>query len=212
MIVDLHCHTREYSPCAGDDLRSVVAAGLTMGLDGIAVTDHDVAYPEELLRGNVGAALGRMVVLRAVEATVETVASAPVIGHVLVFGADIGTGPWEDHRAFARAVRARGGALVLAHPLRYRDGAERLAELLPVQAIEVASTNVGREHSELARRLARRLGLPMVAGSDAHQARFVGRFATRFERDVATSAQVAEEIRAGRVVPVEWNGIAGRWE
>jgi len=168
-------------------------------------------YPAELLREDAGPADG-MVVLRAVEATVEVVASEPVTGHVLVFGADIAKGPWHDHRAFLRAVRDQGGATVLAHPYRYEDGAERLAELLRVDAVEVASVNVRPEQAELARSLARRLGLPMVAGSDAHQAKHVGRYATRFVRGVATSAEVAEEIRAGSVAPVEGHGIAGLWE
>src|SRR5262249_48844864 len=41
-----------------------------------------------------------------------------------------------------------------------------------------------------------------VAGSAAHDPDRAGGYATRFERDVRTSAELAVEVRAGRVEPV----------
>jgi hypothetical protein len=50
----------------------------------------------------------------------------------------------------------------------------------------------------MARRVADRLGLLGVAGSDAHRLDEVGKCVTNFEREVRTERELIEEIRAGR--------------
>jgi len=84
--------------------------------------------------------------------------------------------------------------------------------MLGVHAIEVASGNVNAYAASLARELAERLGLPAVAGSDAHRRDDVGLWATRFEREVHSAAEIAAEIRAGRVSPVRYNPRTRNWE
>jgi hypothetical protein len=178
----------------------MVWAARDTGLAGMAITDHDHVRTTESIRAELDGRFDDVAVIAAVEVTCFGRDGA--VGHVLVFGGDPPPGPWDDAAAVARRVRKAGGCLVLAHPFRFEDGAHRLAEELSVDAIEVASGNVDSRASELARALACDLGLPAIAGSDAHQRGLVGRYATRFERPVRSAADVAAEICARRVTPV----------
>ena len=40
MKIDLHCHTK-HSYDAGSDIEKIIIQGKKMGLDGIAITDHE---------------------------------------------------------------------------------------------------------------------------------------------------------------------------
>lgn len=154
---------------------------------------------------------GEMLIFRGVELSVA--GGRGRSAHFVLLGECDLEGSGYDLRGLARALRGRNCAVVQAHPYRYDDGAEELAGLLPVHAIEVASVNVPREADRArARALASRLGLPMVAASDAHRLEDVGRYATRFARAPRGDGDLAEEIRAGRVEPVTWNPQTCGWE
>ena len=200
MVFDLHVHTSAHSPCGRDPLPAMVWAARDAGLAGLAVTDHDYVRSVDGVRAELDGRFAEVTVIPAVEVT--CFGRDGVVGHVIVFGDNPPPGPWEDAAAVAKRVRKSGGCLVLAHPFRLGDGAHLLAEELCVDAIEVVSCNVDHQASEEARALARELHLPAVAGSDAHQRALVGRYGTRFERPVLSAADVAAEIRAGRVTPV----------
>ncbi len=210
MIVDLHCHTTPYSPCAVDRPAAMVRRACEMGLDGLVLTEHEVHHPLSSLEHARSHANG-LLLLRGVE--IEVTGPGGIVGHFLVFGERTPEGPSDDLDGLARFVDEHRCALVQAHPYRFHDRAEQLAELLPLHAIEVASVNVrhGTAAAE-ARALAERMGLPMVAGSDGHSTENVGRFATRLERRIGSVGELAEEIRAGRVEPVAWNEAKREWE
>jgi predicted metal-dependent phosphoesterase TrpH len=210
VIVDLHCHTAPSSPCANDTATAMVCRAVAMGLDGLVLTEHDVIHPEHSFGSALAQADG-MAVLRGVE--LEVTGPRGIAGHFLVFGEELPEGPLDSLDELIRFVERHRCALVQAHPYRFHDHAEELAELLPIHAVEVASVNVRRGTAAAeARELAARLGLPMVAGSDAHSTESVGQYATRLQRAVGSAAELAEEIRAGRVEPVAWNGGRRTWE
>jgi hypothetical protein len=68
-----------------------------------------------------------------------------------------------------------------------------------VEAMSTQSTPV--EHALVAAALAV-APRPATAGSDAHAEGNAGAFATRFSRRVRDGAELAAEIRAGRITPV----------
>lgn len=210
LIVDLHCHTAPSSPCAVDTAAAMVASAAAMGLGGLVLTEHDAIHPEQSFARACGQANG-MVLLRGVE--LEVTGPRGIAGHFLVLGPKLPEGPLDSIAFLAEFVERHRCALIQAHPYRFHDHAEELAALLPLHAIEVASVNVRRGSAAAeARELAERLGLPMVAGSDAHSTQNVGQYATRLSRRVTSPAELAEEIRAGRVEPVTWNGERRTWE
>jgi predicted metal-dependent phosphoesterase TrpH len=210
LIVDLHCHTAPSSSCAHDPPSAVLRQAREMGLDGLVITEHDLAHTDASL-GSCLQELDGLALFRGVELSVE--GPGDLFGHLVLIGGTLTEGPITDLKALASFVERERLALILAHPFRWRDGAERYAELLPVHAIEVQSVNVPHGRGcDQARDLAARLGLPMVAGSDAHTRDHVGVFATRLSRGVHSEMELAEEIRAGRVEPVAWNRTGRRWE
>ncbi len=67
-----------------------------------------------------------------------------------------------------------------------------------VDAAEVLNCKVTDPENEMARRVADRLGLLPVAGSDAHRLDEVGRCLTILRKKVVTERELIEELRAGR--------------
>ena len=210
MLIDLHTHTRPCSPCSGQTADQLLQAAMKTGLDAICVTDHHFAWggrdAQALARERYG-----FTVFRGVEARTT-------LGDVLVFGLDEDFGVGVDGAELLRYVDERGGAAVLAHPFRHGGGwalwywlekrglaldAHLAArpELEHIHAIETFNGQVNADELRQAEDLARILGLPACGGSDAHAAFQVGTTATEFARPVADEADLAREIRAGRIHP-----------
>lgn len=150
-------------------------------------------------------------------------------GHILVIGAPDVTRAANVERLREMVLEA-GGLMILAHPFRFYPSPlsllyprewhepgqwpdERLAEhrlFDLVDAVEAWNYRATVEQNELAARCARIRGLPIVAGSDSHAPEDMGRYATAFEDDIASTDQLASAIRAGRCEPVELTG-SGRY-
>lgn len=189
--VDLHTHTRFFHSNPGEPTwydplgaRLLQAAAHRRGLDGVALTNHDY------FRHYGGS---------------ESVAAIPGIevtttsGDVLVIGPDPPThtepGDLTPGEA-ADLARDRGCATVLAHPYRNSTVSESNAAL---DAVEVNGKHP--KHRARVERLAERLDLPLVGGSDAHFPVEVGRAYTAIDADTLSPTSVVEAIRDGRVSP-----------
>jgi predicted metal-dependent phosphoesterase TrpH len=180
------------------------------GLDAICVTDHHFAWgghhAQALARENYGFTL-----FRGVEARTT-------LGDVLVFGLDEDFEAGIDGAELLRYVDERSGASVLAHPFRHGGGwalwywlekrglaldanLAACPELWHAHAIETFNGQVNPEELRRAEDLARILGLPVCGGSDAHGTWQVGSTATEFARPIASEAELAREIREGRIRP-----------
>jgi predicted metal-dependent phosphoesterase TrpH len=210
MLIDLHTHTYPTSPCSGMSADALIRAAIARGLDAVCVTDHHTSEG-----GRIAQALARdeynYTVFRGVEARTT-------LGDILIFGLDEDFEPGADGAKLLRHVHESGGAAVLAHPFR-RGGGWALwywleqnglaldarlnarSELEHIHAVETFNGHVEGPALSQAEDLARILGLPSVGGSDAHSANGVGVTATEFARPVATEAELAREIREGRVRP-----------
>jgi len=125
-----------------------------------AVTDHDS--------------------VRGCKATVELASPYPDIlvipgveisteqGDVVVLGTnDLPPKPWTPEAVvdFAKSI---GGVSIAAHPFRAYGMGERAGNY-KVNAIEVLNGGSSQEANNQAKELAKNLGLPGTAGSDAHQ-------------------------------------------
>ena len=203
MLIDLHCHTTRsqdsrLTPSAAID------AARAAGLDAVCFTEHDVlwSFPEldELSRG------AGFPVLAGVEVSTE-------IGHVLAYGLpefDLGLRRFD---ALVERAGDCGAALVLAHPFRRHFRAEppsvlservigpafRRRGLSEVAALESDNGATRSIENSLAAEIARRVGLPTIAGSDAHAPGSVGARATEVGDPVAGVTELAAAIVAGRV-------------
>jgi predicted metal-dependent phosphoesterase TrpH len=209
VLIDLHCHTSPRSSCSRATLEGLVVAARARGVDALCITEHDLRWSEEDLAA--AAKELQFPLLWGVEVSTD-------VGHVLAYG-ELRRPLWRGYRLAELAEEAdeTGAALVLAHPVRYLAG-ERAARAgrtppppeevaaLPqwslVHAVEAMSTQTTPdEHALVAAALAV-APRPATAGSDAHDNEKAGAFATRVADHVRTTADLAAEIRAGRVEPV----------
>ncbi len=201
MRVDLHIHTRPKSPCSAIDPSALLEAAARAGLDGICLTEHQNRWsPEEV--GELGRGKG----IRLFQGNEITTSQ----GDILVFGYDRdlkGVVPVQDLR---KEVEPAGGLMIAAHPFRgfllfgitqlqldVEQGCKR-AVFQHVDGLEIHNCKVTDPENDMARRVAERLGLLGVAGSDAHRLDEVGRCVTVFEREVRTERELIEELRARR--------------
>jgi predicted metal-dependent phosphoesterase TrpH len=201
MRVDLHIHTRPKSPCSAIDPSALLEEARRAGLDGVCLTEHQNPWSpgevEELMKA------GGIRVFQGNEITTNQ-------GDILVFGYDRevkGVVPIQDLR---KEVEAVGGLMIAAHPFRGfllfgisqlqldLEQACKRSVFQHVDGLEIHNCKVTDPENDMARRVAERLGLLGVAGSDAHRLDEVGKCVTIFEREVRAEQELIEEIRAGR--------------
>lgn len=188
VLIDLHCHTRPLSQCSSLTPEELVDLARGRGLDGVVLTEHDVAWdPNALadLRRRTG-----FLVLGGIEFTTDR-------GHILAFGLS-GVREAVPTLAALRDVAAREDALLyLAHPAR--DGLLRVDHEIVTSVVSVEAVNGSdsRLQNMAAAGLAHGFSLPGIGGSDAHTADEVGRAATRFERRIEAEVDLLAALREG---------------
>ena len=203
MLIDLHTHTHHLSSCSSLSLAELIARSRDAGLDGLCLTEHDKMWSAEEVARAVET--HDFLLLRGMEVTTTQ-------GHVLVYGLPAPMeGLWSLRRL--RAVANEHGAiLVKSHPLRDGNFQARpdgllldgIADLLAMfDAFEVRSGGESDSANALAASIAQTYGLKGIGGGDVHALSEVGCFATRFEREIRSEADLVAELRAGRFTAVD---------
>jgi hypothetical protein len=228
---DLHMHTTASD--GKDTAEAMATAAKAIGMDFIAITDHDV-HPATL------PAVAGLVVLPGEESTVREVG-----GHILALGASAGLGKlrWsattDTERAalatprtlaqplapagYAHAVwtmkkiRELGGVALIAHP--YWKGSKHkfypppavVTQLLDdelADGLELLGGSPDTEGNRLAiarygEELRRGRHLAVIGGSDAHAVAELGRYYTLLLAPTLSSASIVEAIRQRRTLACE---------
>ena len=193
LTVELHAHSA-LSYDGRDPVDLLVEQAAAIGLDGLAITDHDeidasleaVDLCEE--RGMVG--------IPGMEVTSKA-------GHVLALGVTETIPKGLEFEETLNRIRAQDGIVVIPHPFQEsRSGV--LANIEPEQllladAIEVYNSRLltGRANRQ-AKRFAKRHGMPMTAGSDAHISEMVGQAVTHIDAAERSLDAVLAAIKDGR--------------
>lgn len=191
MKIDLHVHTRERSPCGRSAEEEMIQAAIALGLDAVALTDHDrLAPPERLAMLNAKYAPFR--VFGGIEVSLGR-------DHALVLGIQdrfLEETEW-TYQTLHEFVEMWGGFLAVAHPFRfYRLMSEQITAR-PPHAMEVCSHNTPPRAESRIRRLAERWEIPLLANSDAHQVAELGAYYNELARTPADDAELVEMLRAG---------------
>jgi len=193
LSVELHAHSA-LSYDGRDPVDMLLEQASAVGLDALAVTDHDE------IDASLDAA-GRAEEYDLIGIPGMEVTSAA--GHVLAIGVTeaVPTGlPFDET---LDAIHERGGIAVVPHPFQEsRSGVAgniSRADLASADAIEVYNSRLltGRANRQ-AERFARDRGLPMTAGSDAHIAEMVGQAVTRVDAAERSVDGILDAIREGR--------------
>ncbi|MFB6138775.1 MAG: PHP domain-containing protein [Halobacteriaceae archaeon] len=203
LTAELHSHSA-LSHDGRDPVDLLLEQARTVGLDALAVTDHD-AIDASLEAAERAADYG-LLGIPGVEVT-------SAAGHVLALGVEelVPAGlPFDET---VERIRDAGGAAVVPHPFqRTRSGVAAnvtRAQLADVDAIEVYNSRLltGRANRK-ARNFAAELDIPMTAGSDAHIAEMVGQAPTALDVETRDVSGVVDAIRAGRT---EFQGKRTPW-
>jgi predicted metal-dependent phosphoesterase TrpH len=195
--VDMHVHTRRYSPCAEClDPEDLADAMHRSGLDGLVIAEHDHLWPAEDI-AQLNAGLNRKRIYRGVEVSSRN-------GHFLVVGLDSldGIRPGIEIEALIRTIDVQQAAIIWAHPfLHYGNIALPLESTeMPrgLHAVEAASSVTRGKERAATRALARRMGWATVGGSDAHVPGQVGCAYTLLADLPVDERHLAAAIRNGR--------------
>jgi predicted metal-dependent phosphoesterase TrpH len=192
MIYDIHVHTSvvdgRYSP------RQVVEHAKKIGLNGIAIVDHDEVRGNHEARKYAG---DDFQVISGIEFSTTQ-------GHILCLSSTDVPKKYlgvmfkkEDYRSpeeIVDLIHDIGGIAVAAHPYdRVRAALGDLVYKLPFDAIEVLNGHT-LFNTRNPSKVADELKLPKVGGSDAHSLHEIGNICVEAEGD-----DVVEAIRSNRV-------------
>jgi predicted metal-dependent phosphoesterase TrpH len=156
---DLHIHTK-YSFDSSINPKSLVDQLYShQSIKVIAITDHDTVEGYHKVQ-ELASAYSDILVIPGIEIGTP-------LGDLIILGTDEAPRkPWNviDVISFAKE---KDGVVIVPHP--YREyGLGSSAKLYAVDAIETLNGSTSFQANKLAENLAKEMGLPSVAGSDAH--------------------------------------------
>ena len=212
MIVDMHVHTWRGGYDSSLRVESLLEEARAKGVGGVCLTEHMHFWSQKEL-DSLDPHPG-VVLIGAIEVETD-------MGHMLAYGLKHYVSGIHRASELRRVVDDLGGFLVVAHPFRMffqledfsvrprRPWTQAVADavelpaLQVVHAMEVLNGGCTERENALALEVAGILGMPGVGGSDAHSEGSVGCFATLFERDVSSEADLIGELKAGRFQPAK---------
>lgn len=188
---DIHVHTR-VSSCSRNKPEDIINRAAEIGLDGLAVTDHDSVQ-------------GGVDVASLAPPELEVIVGAEITtsqGHLLALGIDetppVGIKPLDA----IQFVHDHGGVAVLAHPFdslrqTYQTDLKEIAD--EVDAVEIKNSRcLLTKFNTHAEAFADQHDLPVTGGSDAHFPMEIGRAVTRCEGPLLKTLQAGKSTAAGR--------------
>jgi len=187
--IDMHVHTC-YSDSSGS-VSDVLKEARRKGLDGVAITDHKTirgAY--EALRKR-----GRLIVIPGQEVKTKQC-------EILALGIREKIEDDQQISKVLKKIHAQRGLAIIPHPTVpfFRGLDEEIMKNLPIDGIEVFSSITPLPWYFLRKnlKLASKLGLPIVAGSDSHSAETVGDAYTIIRCEGRSIHEILQAVKLGR--------------
>ncbi|MFV2064397.1 MAG: PHP domain-containing protein [Chloroflexota bacterium] len=208
MRLDPHIHTLASDGIS--DVEAVLDRALAIGLDVIAITDHE----------RIDAAVAAKAIAESRGLPIEVIVGEEITtrgGHLLGLFLGKRIRPWHSMKSSVARVHEQGGVAIVAHPLvpyplcaSARTIRRLMEEADPIyhpDALEGFNPTTARMRwSRRAPSFAEEMGIAAVAGSDAHRAGNVGRAVTTYRGSSAEDFRAAIERR-----DTGWEGGAYSW-
>jgi predicted metal-dependent phosphoesterase TrpH len=193
LSVELHAHSA-HSHDGRDPVEALCERAAAVGLDALAVTDHDTVDGTRRLLDV--APEYDLVPIPGLE-----VSSAA--GHILALGVEEAVSPGLPYHETLDRIHDLGGTVVVPHPFqKSRHGVVGRVDRDALAAADAVETYNSRLLTGIANHRARRFAesrdLPATAGSDAHIASMVGRAVTEVDTDERSAGAVLDAVAAGR--------------
>lgn len=206
MIFDIHIHTRKYSDDSFIVPEDLIRQAVETGLDGLALTEHGMRWPDKEFEKLRRTAESSGIVLINGQEIYTADEKGRVEGEFLVFGVPFSLTEKFSAAKLVDRVHAEGGIAVAAHPYKlsrngrtkYYGVGDRIYDL-PVDAVELQHPDHHEQALEKVRKAMRELRIPGTGGSDAHKIFAVGSHVTVFETDPRTEAAFIQAVRDGRI-------------
>lgn len=205
--IDLHVHSFPASPCSSVSVDQLIQTAQQVGLDAICLTDHNHVWaPKDTM--DLTQKHG-FLVLRGNEITTDQ-------GDMLVFGMYRNVKGIIKLAELKQLIDDSDGYMIAAHPFRgflvfntSQIGltAEKAMErpvFKMVHAIEVLNGKVTAQENAFAAKVAAGLKLPATGGSDAHDIKDVGKYATRFSQAIQNEKDLLAALKGGVFEPCEY--------
>jgi len=175
MKIDLHCHTK-YSYDASSSIEQIIIHAKSVGLDGIAITDHEntKGWAEAIKLGKKHSFL--IILGEEIKTT-----KGDVLGLFLKQQID---GYKKDPRWVMEEIKKQGGLVVIPHPFhdpeKFKDDIVKYLDL--IDAIEVFNARMLiKKSDDKALEFALKYNLGMTAGGDSHYYKAIGYTYTEFD-------------------------------
>ncbi len=196
MKIDLHCHSKEYSPCSPISAELMIEGAIKYGLDAIAFTNHDMFVEEQHL-SRLREQYPAIKIFNAIEVSVG-------LEHIVCIGViDKALEGWKGtYEALHKYMRKNHGFMIWAHPIRFTRPQINLAKY-PPDALEIHSSNTGADDFEEISAIAEKYKLKMLANSDAHSPELTGIYHNIIDSNPANETELAEALRNNFIA---WQG------
>ncbi len=186
---DLHVHTN-YSKDGQSTVEEILRAAKEKGLDGVAITDHNTTAGAKYALEICGRVAPGLLVIPGEEISTRS-------GHLIVLGitSDIVRGMSVSDTI--KAGHELGGTVIVPHP--YNTLRHGISIPKGADAVEAYNSRfIFGIHNHIAKTRSKGLGLPTVAGSDAHTATLVGTAVTIVDVEDKSVPAVLQAIREGK--------------
>ena len=185
MKFDLHVHSA-YSEDAEGKPEEIIRVLEKTDIDGLAFMDHNSIGGYERAK-EIDTDL---IIVPAMEVSTEK-------GHVMALGLQEEIGRMDSVRDAVDVIEDHGALPIAAHPFRFWSGIGKEETLKNHWAAIEGMNGRSWEHRNIqARKLAEKMDLPVIGGSDSHRFKTLGKAYTVME-DVATWQDVLDKIERG---------------
>ena len=206
MTFDIHLHTRSFSDCSFISPEDLIRRAVEMHLNGIALTEHGMRWPDEKYDQLRKLADPHDLILINGQEIYTSSDRNGMEGEFLVFGVRKSLVGNFSAKDLAERVHGEGGILIAAHPYKlsrngkfqYYGAGDRVYEQ-QVDAIELYHPDHNDQALKKVRKAMEKLDLPGTGGSDAHKIFAVGSCMTLFENNVFGEKDFIREIRRGNI-------------
>jgi predicted metal-dependent phosphoesterase TrpH len=190
MILDPHIHST-YSSDSTASPRDIVKKAKSIGLDAIAVADHNT-IKGALATMDVAKKIDNFVVIPAMEISSSK-------GHIVALGIKEDVKKGLSPEETVEKVRELGGIAIAAHPfVSYREGLCDHVKDMDIDAIETLNSRYVFGYSNWrAKNLAEKRKIPEIGASDAHFLGAIGSCVTELDADLS-SESIIEGILTGK--------------